>query len=232
GATTCFGNRDAWILQMTADGNYNHTPTLGIALFEETWQTGFLDQSVWEMGYNRNYTPAIMTDDSTGNMSLNTNNVPVMLREPFMPVPGLSFSAEITIPDINTTSGSNWVTMGTTGYDLETLLQEASRGIDCELRWDYTQNMNGNREGLSATTCRVSPCTTITVPESLWLDRSETQFFTIETCTDSVKFSVNDSLLCRIPSLNTPDSLKFFLNGSSMSVPHRIDNIRIFLRRW
>ncbi|MCK5036423.1 MAG: toll/interleukin-1 receptor domain-containing protein [Candidatus Sabulitectum sp.] len=230
--TTCFGNRDAWVLQMTADGNYNHTPTLGLDLFTEDWQTGFLDQSVWEMGYNRNYTPAIMTDDSTGNMSLNTNNVPVMLRESFELVPGLSFSAEITIPDINTTSGCNWVAMGTTENDLATLLQEASRGIDCELKWNYTQNMNGQREGLSAATCRVSPCTTITVPESLWLDRSETQFFTIETCTDSVKFQVNDSLLCRIPSLNTPDSLKFFLNGSSMSIPHRIDNIRIFLRRW
>ncbi|MCK5843018.1 MAG: hypothetical protein KAH31_12665, partial [Candidatus Sabulitectum sp.] len=153
GVTTCFGNRDAWILQMTTDGKYNHTPTLGIALFEEDWQTGFLDQSVWEMGYNRNYTPAIMTDDSTGNMSLNTNNVPVMLREHFKNNPGLTFSAEITVPEINTTSGCNWVAMGTTESNLATLLQEASRGIDCELRWNYTQNMNGQQEGLSAATC-------------------------------------------------------------------------------
>ncbi len=232
GVSTCFGNRDAWILQMTPDGNYNHTTTLGLDLFTEDWQTGFLDQSVWEMGYNRNYTSAIMTDDSTGNMSLNTNNVPVMLRESFKLVPGLSFSAEITIPDINTASGCNWVAMGTTENDLATLLQEASRGVDCEFKWSYTQNMNGEPEGLSATTCRVSPCTTITVPDTLWLNRAEPQLFTIETCTDTVKFWVNDSLLYRTPSLNTPDSLKFFLNGSSMSIPHRIDNIRIFLRRW
>ena len=232
GVTTCFGNRDAWILQMTPEGEYNHTPVLGLNIFSEDWQTGFLDQSVWEMGYNRNYTPAVMTDDSTANISLNTNNVPVMLRDYFKPVAGLTFSAEITVPDINSRSGSNWIAIGTTENDLATLLQEASRGVDCELKWIYTPDMNGRKEEVVATSGRESSCTGVTAPDSLWLTRTQPQLFTIENCADSVKFWINDSLFSKFPSINEPDSLRFYLNGSSMSVPHRVDNIRIFLRRW
>ncbi len=232
GTTTCFNNKDAWILQMTADGNYNHETTLGLNLFTEDWQTGFLDQSVWEMGFNRNYTAAIMTDDSTGNMSLNTNNVPIMLMETFKLVPGLTFSAQVTVPENITTTGCNWLSIGTSEFDLSTLLQEASRGMDCELKWNYTGDTNGQAAGITMTTGRTSPCSIQSVPNNQWLLAKGYQQFTIENCTDSVKFWVNDSLLSKIHSLNKPDSLRFFLNGSSMSMPHRIDNIRIFLRRW
>ena len=63
-------------------------------------------------------------------------------------------------------------------------------------------------------------------------DVTKPVLFTIENLEDSVSFRANDSLLFTVPSAVEPDSLRFYVNGSSGSTSCRMDNIRVFLRKW
>ena len=224
GTTTAFGDRDAWFMEMTRDGQYSSPCALGIELLTEDWEAGFIEHSLWSVGLNEENPPAFIGDDSTGNFALVNCNAPVVLNEPLPLIPGLCFSAEIAVPSQTVATESNWISIGTTEHILSTGIQGSS---DCELRWNYSPEQE-----LSATFGRAASCSLLTVQESHILTRSEPQLFSVENCSDSVLFLINDSLLWALPSENNADSLRFFINGSSASVPHRVDNIRVYLRKW
>ncbi|MCK5787094.1 MAG: TIR domain-containing protein [Candidatus Sabulitectum sp.] len=224
GTTTAFGDRDAWFMEMTRDGQYSSTCALGIELLTEGWEAGFIEHSLWSVVLNEESPQVLIEDDSTGNFALVNCNAPVVLNEPVPLVPGLCFSAEISVPSETGATESNWISIGTAEHGLSTAPQGSS---DCELRWNYSPEQE-----FSATFGRSASCSLLTVQESQIITRSEPQLFSIENCSDSVLFLINDSLLWALPSENNPDSLKFFINGSSPSVPHMVDNVRIYLRKW
>ena len=232
GITTYFNNRDAWLFEVTPEGYYNEACKLGIDLFTEDWESGYVDQNIWNVAFHQNYTPEIISDSANSNYSLNTNNLSLMLREKFAFTPGLSFETELTIPYNQSSSGGNWVAFGTTDENLETFIHEAYRAYDSALYWKYTPDTSTPVRQLQFYSSRFSPCSISTLPESLFINDFESQLFTIENCSDSLKFLLNNSQVVAWKYESSPDSVSFFLSGASMGIPHRIDNIRIFLRRW
>ncbi len=220
GSTTCFGDRDAWFMSMTPVGEFDNSCQLGIDLFSEDWESGFLGQSSWMFNMDENNPPEILEDEITGNFVLTTNGIPVMVRESVKLVHGLCFSAEITLPG----SGEGWVATGTTEQNHSTLLQEAEMA-DCELKLSFSPEQQ-----LTVTCRRISPLIELT--ESIQLSTTKPLLFTMENYSDSAFFLIDHSLLYSIPSLNNPDSLRFYVNCSSSSEPCRVDNIRIYRRKW
>ena len=232
GLTTYFNNRDAWLFEVTPEGHYNEECKLGIDLFLEDWESGYVDQNLWNVAFHQNYSPEVIADSTNSNYSLNTNNLSLMLREKFAFTPGLSFETELTIPYNHSDSGGNWVAFGSTGKNLETFIHDAYRAYDSALYWKYTPDTSTPVRQLQFYSSRFSPCSILTLPESLFIDNFESQTFTIENGSDSLKYWLNDSLLTAWKYEEAPESLSFFLSGASMGIPHRIDNIRIYLRRW
>lgn len=223
GSTTCFGNMDAWLVEMTPDGQHNITCEQGIEFFTEDWENGFIGQEFWILAYGESDPSSITPNGTTSDLSLTINGAPVILRKPVELVPGLCFSAEISV-SAGTESDSNWVSMGTTDSEdgLSPPLQEDA---DCEFRWNYSPEQN-----LEISFGRISPCSVLTIPVDL--TPAKPQLFTIENFEDSVFFLINDSLMCTIHSMNEPDSLRFFINGNSASLSHSVNNIRVYLRKW
>lgn len=233
GSTTRFGDPDAWILEISPDGLYRDSVTLGIDLLTEDWEEGFLDQSIWLLGYNRNYSPELMTDSLTGNTSINTNSVPLITRNSFQFKPGLSLSATITVPDRPDAFGSNWVAIGMTHCESDEFHTDPATSRERELQWVYTRGMNNQERELIATLFTDSQTVFIETEEG-WLQQGIRQELTIENCVNSVVYRINDSLFCELPasSISAGDSLHAYLYGHSSSLPHGIDDIRLFLRRW
>ncbi|MCK4505222.1 MAG: toll/interleukin-1 receptor domain-containing protein [Candidatus Aegiribacteria sp.] len=233
GSTTRYGQPDAWILEMTSDGFFREQSVLGLDVFTEDWERGFIDQNIWLMSYNRNYAPELHTDTINGNISLDANNVALISRRAFHLAPGLSLSAEVSVPDRPGAGGCNWIAIGITMKDVGAFQSDQGRIADSELRWTYTEGINEQLREVCSTWSTDSTMMSICEPESIWLERPEPQLMIIETCTDSVRFWLNDSLFNNIPSPgNTADSIRIYLWGSSSTVPHRIDNVRVFNRRW
>jgi len=233
GSTTRYGDPDAWLLSMTPEGEFNDTTTLGLDLLTEDWECGFLDQAVWVMGYNRNYTPNFTVDTLTGNTSLDANNVPVVTRSAFIPRPGLSLEASVYVADRPEASGSNWLAMGLTTGDSRDFRNDPIAARELEFRWTYTDGMNGQLPQVTALITRDSTIS-FTEADDGWLSFGEPQAMSIETCVESMVFRINDSLFCELPVLKPADedSIRAYLCGSSGSLPHRIDDVRVFLRRW
>lgn len=233
GSTTRYGQPDAWILEMTPDGFFREQPVLGLDVFTEDWEKGFIDQSIWLMSYNRNYAPQLHRDTISGNISLDANNVALVSRETFSLLPGLSLSAEVSVPDRSSARGCNWLAIGITLKDVEAFQTDQGRIADSELRWTYTEGINEQLREVCSIWSMDRTMMSMCEPESIWLNRQEPQLMMIETCTDSVRFWLNDSLFNNVPSPgNTDDAIRVYLWGSSGSVPHYIDNVRIFNRRW
>ncbi len=223
GSTTCFGDRDAWLVEMTAGGEHNNSCIQGIEFFTEDWETGFIGQEFWILTSGEDDPSSVVPNGTTGDLSLTINNAPVILRKPVQLVPGLCFSAEISVP-AGTESDSSWVSIGTTDseHGLSPSLQE---GSDSEFRLNYSPEQE-----LVISFGRISPCSVLTIP--VQLTAAKPQLFTIENYEDSVFFLINDSLIYTMHSMNEPDSLRFFINGNSTSLQHSVNNIRAYLRKW
>ena len=234
GVTSRYGQPDAWILGFGPEGRWNPDPVLGVDLFSEDWEKGFIDQTVWEMGYNRNYTPVLHNDPAGGGYSFDANNVPVLTMRDFPLIPGLSLSAEVTVPDMPGAGGSNWLAVGMTRSDTDHFHLDPGTVSDMEFRWTYTPGINDQSRELLAKCGITGMQATSSRPDSLWLERGSPQILTIETCSRTVRFCVNDSLFHEDTVLICPavDSVRVYLWGSSSSLPHHIDNIRLYRRRW
>ncbi|MCK5115695.1 MAG: toll/interleukin-1 receptor domain-containing protein [Candidatus Aegiribacteria sp.] len=234
GTTTRFGQPDAWILQLNPDGSWNKDIQTGIDLFTEDWENGFIDQEVWELGRNRNYSPVLHKDSITGEYCCDANSVPLVSRFEYPLTPGVSLSADVLIEDKPDASGRNWFAIGLTRSTANTFHLDPGIVSDIELKWFYTPGSNYQDCEIVSTFAYDSVISTTTEPESLWLHREISQVFTIETCTETVKFWLNDSLFCE-DSLDlaiNQDSVHIYFWGSSGSQPHHIDNLRFFRRRW
>ncbi len=234
GATTLFGQPDAWILQVSPEGTWNNRAVTGIDLFNEDWEKGFIDQTIWKMGQNRNYTPVLHENSLTGNYTCDVNHVPLVTLSEFHLKPGLSLSADILIPDMPDARGCNWLAIGMTRSTADEFHLDPGSVSDKELRWSYTDGIGDQNREIAAI-CRYDGAVSITTePESLWLQRGIPQTFEIEICSETVRFRLNDSLFCE-DSMNVTseqDSVRIYLWGSSGSLPHHFDNIRLFSRRW
>ncbi len=234
GTTTRYGQPDAWILQLDSDGSWNEHVKTGIDLFTEDWEKGYIDQTVWEMGRNRNYSPVLHQDPITGNYCCDANNVPLVSMAEYPLIPGITFSAEVSIPDMSDARGCNWLAIGMTRSTASTFHLDPGIVSDLEMRWFYTPGINDQFCEIVSIFAYDSALSTTTEPESLWLQREIPQLFSIETCTESIRFWLNDSLFCEdtIEIATGQDSVRIYLWGSSGSLPHHIDNIRVFRRRW
>ncbi len=234
GNTTMFGQPDVWILEVNREGEWNRMFRTGADLLNEDWGKGFVDQTVWEIGYNRNYSPALHRNSVTGNYSLDANGVPVVSLAEYPLLPGLSLSAEVTVPSMTDRQGNNWVAVGMTRSSADHFHLDPGTVSDIELKWVYTQGINQQTRELRATCALDSGSGSFAAPETLLLERGVPQRLTIETCTETVRFWVNDSLmqedsviLCR-----DPDSVRVYIWGNSGSLPHHVENLRLFQRRW
>lgn len=233
GSTTRYGQPDAWIIELTPEGLFLEEPSLGLDILTEDWENGFINQNIWLMSYNRNYAPELHRDTINGNISLDANNVALVSRRSFPLLPGLSLSAEVSVPDRPGIGGCNWLAIGITLKNVEAFQTDQGRVAAGEFRWTYTEGINEQLREVSSIWSSESMMMSISEPESIWLERPEPQLMMIETCTDSIRFWLNDSLFSNVPSPgNTADSIRVYLWGSSGSVPHYIDNIRVFSRRW
>ncbi|OPX31622.1 MAG: hypothetical protein B1H09_02485 [Gemmatimonadaceae bacterium 4484_173] len=219
GTTTRFGDRDGWLFEMTPDGRYNTPCTLGIDLFSEDWETGFVQQSFWIVGSGENNRPEIIQEQE--NFAL-TTGVAVIQRKAVSLVPGLCFEVEVSAANSTATPDSLWVALGTIGQSLPADLPE---NTDCEIVWNCQPSQQ-----LAVSTGRISPRFTVETPVTF--NETKPVIFTIENLEDSVSFRANDSLLFTVPSAFEPDSLRFYINGSSGSTSCRIHSIRVFLRKW
>jgi len=218
GTTTCFGDRNGWFFEMTPDGRYNTTCKLGIDVFSEDWETGFIQRAEWIVGTQGSNRPEVIPGE--GNSAL-TPGAAVIQREAIPLVPGMCFEAEVSVANSTSTRDSLQVTIGTIGQILPADLPE---NTDCEMVWNCFP-----AQQLAASTGRVSPRFTVEVPVSF--NVTEPVLFTIENFDDSVYFRANDSLFFTVPSVIKPDSLRFFVHSTGPN-SCRIDNIRVFLREW
>lgn len=234
GNTTRFGQPDVWILEFNSDGTWNRRFRTGVELLNEDWGKGFVDQTVWEIGYNRNYAPALHKDSVTESYSLDANGVPVVSLAEFPLLPGLSLSAEVTIPAMTDRTGNNWVAVGITRSSADHFHLDPGTVSDLEMKWVYTPGINQQTRELRATCALDSPAGSFAVPETLLLERGVPQRLTIETCTETVRFWVNDSLLQEdsVKLCREPDSVRVYVWGNSGSLPHHVENLRLFQRRW
>ena len=234
GVTSRYGQPDAWILSFGPRGRWNPDPVLGLDLFSEDWEKGFIDQTVWEMGFNRNYTPVLHSDSAGGGYSFDANNVPVVTMHDFPLVPGLTLSAEVTVPDMPGAGGSNWLAVGMTRSDTDHFHLDPGMVSDMEFRWTYTPGINDQSRELLTKCGLAATGATCSRPDSLWLERGVPQRLTIETCSRTVRFWVNDSLFHEDSVRLCPevDSVRVYLWGSSSSLPHHLDDLRLYRRRW
>ena len=233
GFTTRYGDPDAWVLEMTSNGEFRDSVSLGIDLLTEDWEDGFIDQSIWLLGRNRNFAPELKVDTLTGNTYLDANSVPLVTRAAFHVRPGLVLTADVCVQDRPQATGSNWLALGFASHDSEDLEQNPIGVREREFKWVYTEGINGQICEIIAT---LSGDSLIAFKEAEveWLHRDIPQSFSIETCMNSVVYSINDTLFCQHPvsSTSRTDSMRVFVNGSSGSLSHSIDNIRLFMRRW
>lgn len=234
GNTTRFGQPDVWILEVNPGGEWNRLFRTGVDLFTEDWGKGFVDQTAWEIGYNRNYSPALYSDSVTGTYSLDANGVPVVSLAEYPLLPGLSLSAEITIPAMTGRQGNNWIAVGMTRSTADHFHLDPGTVSDMELKWVYTPGINQQTRELRGTCALDSSTGSFAAPETLLLERGTPQRLTIETCTETVRFWVNDSLLHEEPVMfrQEPDSVRVYVWGNSGSLPHHVENLRLFHRRW
>lgn len=234
GRTTAFGQPDAWILMMGPDGSWNGRVQIGLDLFVEDWERGFIDRSVWEAGRNRNYSPFLYRDSLTGNHSLDANNVPLVSIAGFPPIPGVCFSAEARVPDMGGAAGRNWLAAGITSSPACEFLADPEGVPVRELRWDYTPGTSAGNSTVTAVSRTGGRAVHHAEHDSLRLVRSAPQELAIEVCTRTVRFHLNGRLFHEdsLPLHHEGDSIRVYAAGSSMSVPHSIDNVRVYRRRW
>lgn len=234
GNTTMFGQPDVWILEVNREGEWNRLFRTGSDLLTEDWGKGFIDQTVWEVGYNRNYSPALHRDSVTESYSLDANGVPVLSLAEYPLMPGLSLSAEVTVPSMTGRQGNNWVAVGMTRSSADHFHLDPGTVSDLEMKWVYTPGINQQTRELRAICALDSGAGSFAAPETLLLERGVPQRLTIETCTETVRFWVNDSLLHEEPAAfcPEPDSVRIYVWGNSGSLPHHVENLRLFQRRW
>lgn len=234
GGTSLYGQPDAWVFRFTDDGRWNPQTVTGVDLFNEDWERGFVDQTVWEMGFNRNYSPVLHMDSQSGNWSFDANNVPVVTTARFPLDPGLCLSARLTVPDMPVTGGNNWVAFGLTGGETADFHLDPATVTDMEFRWVYTPAGNDRVRELNATSISGGSLLTYADAESLWLERGAPQRLTIEACSRTVRFWAGDSLFREdsVSSCGRPDTVRVYIWGSSGSLPHHVDDLRLYRRRW
>jgi|GEM_PF-1015606 len=234
GTTTRFGEPDAWIIGLSEDGSYSQDVRLGIDVFDEGWQGGFVDQAEWLVGRCRNYSPSLFTDSLTGDVSIDLNCVPLISCKAYGLRSGLCLSADVLVDSASSTSGKNDVSIGLTDQDLSRFLSDPASARSASLTWTYTRGVSGQTRSVGAVCdlCGRSFATPA-VPDSGWVRRGEDQQLMIEFCPETVRFWIGDSLFAEAPLPGcAADSVRIFLRGSSDSVPHRLDDVRLFLRRW
>ncbi len=233
GTTTELGQPDAWMTAIRRDGSYPAQQRLGLDLMSEDWQTGFVNQTVWQMGQNRNYSPSILIDSATGNVALDLNCVPMASRDAFVPAQGLCLSADVLISDMPAAFGSNSVEIGLTSASLEGYDRDPADAASATLRWTYTAGINGQSRSVQASCTLGDSLFSTLEPDSAWTVRGAPQRLMIELCRASVRYWIGDSLLAEAPvSWGGIDSLRICLNGNSDSSPHKLDDVRLFMRRW
>lgn len=233
GCTTRYDDLDAWVLGMTSDGSFRDSVSLGIGLFTEDWEDGFIDQSVWLLGRNRNFAPEMRINTLTGNTNLDANGVPLITRAAFHVRPGLVLTADVCVQDRPQATGSNWLAIGFASLDSEDFEQNPIGVREREFQWVYTDGINGQTCEIIASLSDDSLIVIREIEEG-WLQRDIRQTLSIETCMNSVVFRINDSLFCELtvsPGSGI-DSVRAYVNGCSGSLPHSIDNVRLFMRRW
>ena len=125
GTTTCFGDRDGWLFEMTPDGRYKTPCRPGIDIFSENWETGFVQQSTWIVGFRGNNRPEIIQNED--NYALSTG-VAVIRRQAVPLVPGLCFEVEVSVANSTAAPDSLWVALGSIGQSLPADLPE---NTDC-----------------------------------------------------------------------------------------------------
>jgi len=227
------GERDALIARVSSGGVWADSVQLGLDILYENWGKGFLDQSVWLMGRNRNYTPVIRADSSAGGFSLDVKEVPLLLRERFEMSPGFSVSAEILVPDLPSVGGLNWVALGFTERDINAFHLDPASTPQHQLRWEYTKAGDFHDRGIEALCLRDDSSAGRRESDQGWLTRGIPQRLTMETCRGSVRYLLNDSLFFQTPEgMRMPDSIGVYLWGSSVSLPHSIREVRVYRRRW
>ena len=237
GVTSMSGDPDAWITHFSPDGEYNDSIQVGIDVFCEDWEKGYLDQTLWDMGFNRNYSPIIRYDSTAQGYTFDANNVPVVSMRDFTLQPGLCLSVEVMVPDMPDASGSNWLALGFTRSGVDEFHLDPGTVSDAELRWVYTPGTNDQKMEIVSTTRDRDSAFTFARPESLWLNRGIPQAFRIEYCEDVVNYRLCDSLFHQdsisvFRSADSTETVRVYLWGSSSSLVHHLDNIRVFHRRW
>ena len=237
GVTSMSGDPDAWILQLNPGGAYNDIFQAGIDIFREDWEKGYLDQTLWNMGFNRNYSPILRRDSTMNGYTFDGNNVPVVSMQDFALRPGLCLSVDVMVPDMPDASGSNWLALGFTRSGVDDFHLDPGTVSDFELRWIYTPGSNDQKMEIVSNTRDRDSSFAFAQPESLRLERGVPQTFRIELCEDAVNYSLGDSIFHQdsisvLRSADSTETVRVYLWGSSSSLVHHMDNIRVFHRRW
>lgn len=227
------GEPDALLARMSPCGAVDDTARVGLDILHEDWGRGFLDQAVWLMGRNRNYTPMVRADSSGGGFSLDLKGVPLLHRRMLAFTPGLCMSADVLIPDMPSVTGNNWFALGFTDRDINAFHSDPSSVPLVQLRWNYTPEAGSGQGSVDASCLFPEAGEPRSAPHQEWLRTGRPQNLTIETCQGSVMYRLNDSLFHQsvLPGA-VPESVSAFLWGNSISLPHHVRDVRVFRRRW
>ncbi len=233
GSVSRDGDPDAWIIELSEDGSFSEEIRTGIDIFREDWQRGFLDQGIWLMGSNRNYSPTILTDSLTGDAAVDLNCVPLVSRAGFRASPGVRLSAEVYVNDAPSVSGSNCVSIGLTSEDADSYLRDPASTPSADLQWIYTGGAGDLSRSIRARCFLGDSLFEKVADDSGWIGYAAGIPLAIELCSGTIRFHVGGRLFMEAPlEGNLPDSVRIVLNGNSDSSPHRLDDIRLFHGRW
>jgi hypothetical protein len=233
GSTSRFGEPDAWIVGISQDGSVGDSVQLGLDLLTEDWENGYLDQTIWSMCPSRNYTPSFLRDSAGGGTALDLNCVPLISMRAFPAMTGLCLSALVLVEDLPSASGSNFVSIGLTAADAATFRRDPASAPRAELRWTYTEGISGQLRTVDASTSLQDSAFSRMAADSAWISPGIPQEMLLEICPASLRFWLAGELYGEATlEVGEIDSLRVFLNGSSDSAPHRLDDVRVWRRRW
>jgi hypothetical protein len=231
--TAVAGKPDAWIGRVSPSGEWVSSFRLGTDIELEDWRQGFIDQSRWLMGMNRNYAPNIQEDTLSGGFSIDLNGVPLLHRNRFVLSPGFSVSVVVHVPDREAAAGNNWFCLGLTSGQISDFHRDPASVPLCELKWNYTGDTNGNSSSILFARASDGIFEERTVSDSGLLLLGAPQLMTIEVCRSGILFLLNHSHLHTAEAAApAPDSAGVYIWGNSNTLGHRVQSVRLFHRRW
>lgn len=234
GSTTAIrGEPDAWIARVSPDGIADDSLRLGLDVFREDWSNGFIDQAIWLMGRDRNYAATLRHDSLTGSFAVDLKQVPLLLRRGFGMAPGFGASIQVSVPEMPSVTGGNWIALGLTEKEPHEFLADQASAPLHHLRWNYTSGGHGHPREIRAVSTGGGGAAERIDSDRNWLSPGSPQRLAIEYCGSAISYILNDSLFFQAPvEAPTLDSVRVYIWGSSISLPHSVNSVRVYRRRW